>query len=198
MQVLRIMMIILSDNSPFSDIGAAGFSPTQRSFNSVQLIGAGTHQVHGCAADELQSVSCKTVLRQSPTGSCHDLAAGNRQWSICCVAGNSLVCSSIASVLSLCKNRHWVQWLQSFDRALVLMMENFLLCQLVTQERLSTNRATCFKAHLATAGRVLAMDAGCGLSTHGQWRGPVTWASISHLTPLWCAVLSQLFYDIYG
>jgi hypothetical protein len=21
---------------------------------------------------------------------------------------------------------------------------------------------------------VLAMDAGCGLSTHGQWRGPVT------------------------
>ncbi len=27
---------------------------------------------------------------------------------------------------------------------------------------------------LATAGRVLAMDAGCGSSSCGQWRGPVT------------------------
>ncbi len=36
--------------------------------------------------------------------------------------------------------------------------------------------AACFQAHLATASRVLAVDsdAGCGLSTRGQWRGPVT------------------------
>jgi hypothetical protein len=38
------------------------------------------------------------------------------------------------------------------------------LPQLVTQERFRTTCATCFKAHLATAGRMLAMDAGCGLS----------------------------------
>ncbi len=88
MQIIRIMIIILSDKSPSSDIGAARFSPTQGSFHSVQLIGAGTHQVHVCAADILQPVSCKTVLRQSLTGSYHDLAPGNRQWSICCVAGN--------------------------------------------------------------------------------------------------------------
>ena len=79
MQVIRIMIIILLDNSSSSDIGAARFSPIQGSFRSVQLIGAGTHQVHGCAAEILQPVSCKTVLRQSPTGSCHDLAAENRQ-----------------------------------------------------------------------------------------------------------------------
>ena len=106
------MSIVFSDNSPSSDIGAARFSPTQGSFRSVQFSGAGTHQVHGCASDILQPVSCKTVLRQSPTGPCHDSAAGNRQWSLCCVAGNSLVCSSIAFVLSLCWNRHWVQVLR--------------------------------------------------------------------------------------
>ncbi len=52
--------------------------------------------------------------------------------------------------------------------------ENVLLCQLVTQERFRTTCATCFQAHLATASRVLAMDAGSGLSTRGQWRGPAT------------------------
>ncbi len=45
-----------------------------------------------------QPVSCKNVLRQSPTGPCHDSASRNRQWSFCCVAGNSLVCPSIAPV----------------------------------------------------------------------------------------------------
>ena len=45
---------------------------------------------------------------------------------------------------------------------------------LVTQERFRTTCATCFQVHLATANLVLAMDAGCGLSTRGQWRGPVT------------------------
>jgi hypothetical protein len=34
--------------------------------------------------------------------------------------------------------------------------------------------ATCFQSYLATASRVLAMDAGCGLSAREQWRGPVT------------------------
>ena len=57
---------------------------------------------------------------------------------------------------------------------LSISWENFLLCQLGTQARFRTTCATCFQAHLATAGRVLAMDAGCGSSTHGQWRGPVT------------------------
>ena len=51
--------------------------------------------------------------------------------------------------------------------------ENFLLCQLGTQARFSTICAICFQSHLATAGRVLAMDAGCGSSIRGQWRGPV-------------------------
>ena len=56
----------------------------------------------------LQPVSCKNVLRQSPPGPCHDSAARNRPWSFCSVAGNSLVCPSIAPVLSLCSDRHWV------------------------------------------------------------------------------------------
>ena len=64
-------------------------------------------------------------------------------------------------------------WL-SMSSLLSISWENFLLCQLGTQARFSTTCATCFQAHLATAGRVLAMDAGCGLSTRGQWRGPVT------------------------
>ncbi len=40
--------------------------------------------------------------------------------------------------------------------------ENFRLCQLGTQARFSNTCTTCFQEHLATAGRVLAMDAGCG------------------------------------
>ncbi len=76
MQIIRRMIIILSDNSPSSEIGTARFSPAQGSFRSVQLFGAGTYQVHGCPADILQPVSCKTVLRQPSTGPCHDSAAG--------------------------------------------------------------------------------------------------------------------------
>ena len=57
---------------------------------------------------------------------------------------------------------------------LSISWENFLLCQLGTQARFSTICAICFQAHLATAGRVLAMDAGCGSSIRGRWRGPVT------------------------
>jgi hypothetical protein len=59
MQIIEITVNILSDNSPSSDIGAARFSPTQGLFHSVQLIGAGIQQVHSCAVDILQPVSCK-------------------------------------------------------------------------------------------------------------------------------------------
>ena len=51
---------------------------------------------------------------------------------------------------------------------------DFLLCLLGTQARFRITCAlcaTCFQAHLATAGRVLAMD---GSSTRGQWHGPET------------------------
>ena len=109
---IRLILIILSDNCPSSDIGDARFSQTQGSFRSVQLFGAGTHQVPWCAADLLQPVSCKNILRPSPTGPCHDSAARYRQWSFCCVAGNSLACPSIAPVLSLWPDRHWVQVLR--------------------------------------------------------------------------------------
>jgi hypothetical protein len=45
--------------------------------------------------------------------------------------------------------------------------------QSVTQEQFRTTFATSFQAHPATAGRVLAMDARCGLSTLGPWASPV-------------------------
>jgi hypothetical protein len=35
-------------------------------------------------------------------------------------------------------------------------------CQLVTKEPFSTTCVACFQVRLATAGRMLAMDAGCG------------------------------------
>ncbi len=86
------MIFILGGTCPSSDIGNSRISPTQGSFCAVQLFGAGTHQVHGCAADILQSVSYENVLLQSLTGPCHDLAAWNQQWGICCVAGNRVLC----------------------------------------------------------------------------------------------------------
>ena len=51
--------------------------------------------------------------------------------------------------------------------------EYFLSCQSVTREQFRTTFATSFQAHPATAGRVLVMDAGCGLSTGGHCCGPV-------------------------
>ncbi len=109
---IHFIWIILSGISPSSDIAAARFSPTQGSFRSVQLFGARTHRILWCAADILQPVSCKNILRQSPPGPCHDLAARNRPWIFCSVAGNSLVFPNIAPVLSLCWDRHWVQVLR--------------------------------------------------------------------------------------
>jgi hypothetical protein len=84
--------------------------------------------------------------------------------------------------------------------------ENSLLCQLVAQERFSTNCTTCFQAHLATVSRVLEMDAGCGLSTRGQWRGPVTcneWEGefgqcLAPYTNFDVPVCPNFYYDIYG
>ncbi len=84
MQIIRMMIIISSDNSPSSHIGAARFSLTQGSFHSVQLIKAGTHQVHGCAADILQPVSCQTILLQSRTGSCLGRRESTIKHLLCC------------------------------------------------------------------------------------------------------------------
>ncbi len=44
------------------------------------------------------------------------------------------------------------------------ILENFLLSQSVAQEQLSTTCANSLLAYLVTTGRVLAMDAECGLS----------------------------------
>jgi len=45
---------------------------------------------------------------------------------------------------------------------------------LATLELFPTACATPLRALLTTAGRVQAMDAGCGSSTRGHWDGPVT------------------------
>ena len=114
-RIIQLITLISSDYCPSWDIGNARFSPTQGSFRSLQLFGAGTHQVSWCSADILQSVSCKKVLRQSPTGPCLYSAARNRQWYFCCVARYSLVttvCPSIAPVFSLCSDGHWIQVLR--------------------------------------------------------------------------------------
>ena len=63
---------------------------------------------------------------------------------------------------------------------------NCLLYQLATQGQFHTTCAATFPGRPATAGRVPAMDAGCGLSTRGHWDGPViyneagraVWASV--------------------
>jgi hypothetical protein len=169
------------------------------------------------------------------------MAAGNRQWSTCCVAGNSLVCSSIASYSASAKTDtgsspwtvhlmetyddpengyymyymyyhdmyymyfmyylHYVYktncfvlagWLKSIGYQILYeldhrkpvlyvapvdyIMGKLPLVPVGDTERFSTTCTACFKEHLATAGRVLSVDAVCGLSTHhdGQWRGPVT------------------------
>ncbi len=53
--------------------------------------------------------------------------------------------------------------MSSLLRILMISWKNFLsgLCQLGTQARFSTICATCFQAHLATTGRVLAMAGQC-------------------------------------
>ncbi len=59
-------------------MGTTRVGPTQGPFCSVQLFGAGAHQVQGCAAGLLQSVSDLNVLLKSSHGPRHDSAAGHR------------------------------------------------------------------------------------------------------------------------
>ncbi len=72
---------IFSGNCPPSDIGAAGISQTQGPFCTVQLFGAGSHQVEGCAAGLLQSISgagSENVLWKSLNGPRHYSAIRHR------------------------------------------------------------------------------------------------------------------------
>ena len=73
------------------DIGIAGVCQAQGSFCSVQLFGAGAHQVQRYSEGLLQSVSCKTVSWKSSHGPRHDSATGHRQWSLRCDARLCLV-----------------------------------------------------------------------------------------------------------
>ena len=76
--LIHIMTHILSGNCPPRDIGAARIGLTQGPFCTFQLFGAGAHQVQGCAAGLLQSVSVENVLWKSSHGPRHDSAAGHR------------------------------------------------------------------------------------------------------------------------
>ena len=78
MHLIQIMTHIVSGYCPPWDIGAARIGKTQGPFFTVQLFGAGAHQVQGCAAGLLQSVSVENVLWKSSHGPRHDSAAGHR------------------------------------------------------------------------------------------------------------------------
>ncbi len=54
-----------------------------------------------------------------------------------------------------------------------ISLENYLLYQQATRGQFHTTWATTFPGRPATAGRVPAMNAGCGLSARGHWDGPV-------------------------
>ena len=77
-RLIQIMTHIFPGNCPPSDIGAAGICQMQGPFCTVQLFGAGSHQVQGCAAGLLQSISGKNVLRKSSNGPRHDSATRYR------------------------------------------------------------------------------------------------------------------------
>ena len=66
--------IYFSGTCPPSDIGAAGIGQTQGPLCTVQLFGAGSHQVPGCAAGLMQSISGENVLWKSSNGPRHNLA----------------------------------------------------------------------------------------------------------------------------
>ena len=78
MRLIHIMTHIFSGNCPPGDIGAARIGQTQGPFCTVQLFGAGAHQVQGSAAGLLQSVSVENVPWKSSHGPRHDSAAGHR------------------------------------------------------------------------------------------------------------------------
>ena len=94
------------------DIGIAGVCQAQGSFCSVQLFGAGAHQVQWGSEGLLQSISCKNVSCKPSYGFRNDSAAGHRQWSLRCVAGHCLVCAGSTPVLSICCDWHWIQVLR--------------------------------------------------------------------------------------
>ena len=77
-RIIQIMTNIFSGNGPPADIGAARIGQTQGPFCTVQLFGAGAHQVQWCAAGLLQSISDENVLRKSSNGPRPDSATGHR------------------------------------------------------------------------------------------------------------------------
>ena len=78
MRLIHIMLLMLSGNCALCNIGAARIGQTQGPFRTVQLFGAGAHQVQGSAAGLLQSVSVENVPWKSSHGPRHDSAAGHR------------------------------------------------------------------------------------------------------------------------
>ena len=92
-----------------TDIGLNRIRAAQRPFLTVQLFGAWSHQVQGCAANLLQPVSCKAVLWKSPPGPRHDSATRCRPWSLRGVARFGLVCAGFTPFLSHITNRYRVQ-----------------------------------------------------------------------------------------
>ncbi len=68
-RIIRLIHFI-AGNCPPSD-WAARIGPAQGSFCTVQMFGAGTHQIQGCAAGLLQSVSKENVLWKSSHGPRH-------------------------------------------------------------------------------------------------------------------------------
>jgi hypothetical protein len=76
-RIIRLIPI-MTGNFPPPEIGAARIYPTQGPFCTVQLFGAGTRKVQGCAAGLLQSVSEENVLWKSSHGPRHYSAAGRR------------------------------------------------------------------------------------------------------------------------
>jgi hypothetical protein len=97
--------------------------PNARAIFPSSIVWCWEHQVQGCAAGLLQSVSDENVLRKSSNGPRHDSAAGHRQWS---VARVSLVCSCIARVLLLISASAMINTeSKSFDCALVSTLETY-------------------------------------------------------------------------
>ena len=77
-RLIQIITNIFSGYCPPSDIGAARIGQSQGPFCTVQLFGAGSHQVQGCAAGLLQSISGENVLRKSSNGPRHNSATRHR------------------------------------------------------------------------------------------------------------------------
>ncbi len=94
----------------------------------------------------------------------------NYCWLLCCRTVG--VCWILSGI------RAWLQEICHVCRSLSKYPgqspANFLWYLSVKLELFESTCTTPFLALLATAGQVLAMDAGCGSSTRGHWDGPVT------------------------